>query len=73
MTDGDDAKVIEMSASADGSVHVALEIPTGEDAPDEEPPEFGNDEPGPDVVAGAAKVTKTVLGTIWDVINPRDD
>lgn len=59
-------EVTELSASSDGSVHVALEIPTGTAEPDEDPPE----EPGPDVISGVAKVTKTVLGTIWDVIKP---
>ena len=60
-------EVTELSASPDGSVHVALDIPTGEAEPDEDP-----DEPSPDVIAGAAKVTKTVLGTIWDVIKPEE-
>ncbi len=60
-------EVTELSASADGSVHVALDIPT-EAEPDEDQP----DEPGPDVIAGAANITKTVLGTIWDVIKPEE-
>jgi len=61
-------EVTELSASPDGSVHVALDIPTGEADPDEDRP----DEPGPDVIAGAAMVAKTVLGTIWDVIKPEE-
>lgn len=73
VSEDDGAEVTELTASADGSVHASLDVPLGTEEPDEDPPEPGIDEPGPDVVAGAAEVVKTVAGTLWDVIKPRDD
>jgi hypothetical protein len=62
-----------LTASADGSIHVKLEVPTGEAGPEADDPEPGqNDDPGPDVVGGAGKVVKGVLGALWDIIKPRE-
>ena len=71
--DGESAEPL-LTASADGSIHVELEIPTGEGEQEAELPEPGqNDDPGPDVVGAAGKVAKGVLGALWDVIKPRRD
>jgi hypothetical protein len=70
--DGAPAEPI-LTASADGSIHAELEIPTGESEPEADEPEPGqNDEPSPDVVGGAGQVVKSVLGTLWDIIKPRE-
>jgi hypothetical protein len=62
-----------LTASADGSIHAELEIPAGETEPEADEPEPGqNDDPGPDVVGGAGKVVKGVLGALWDIIKPRE-
>jgi hypothetical protein len=62
-----------LTASAVGSIHAELEVPTGEADPEVDEPEPGqNDDPGPDVVGGAGKVVKGVLGALWDIIKPRE-
>lgn len=75
-TDGGspEVQVTDLSVSADGTVHVGLEMQadaTEAEAPDEDP---GTSDTGPDVVSavvgGAAKVGKAVLGAAWDVIKP---
>lgn len=71
MTDEPAVVVTDLSASADGSIHVGLEMPAGEATPEAED-EPAAEDTGPDVVAGAAKVVKTVLGTVWDVIKPSE-
>ena len=70
--DGELAEPV-LTASADGSIHAELEVATGEAEPEADEPEPGqNNDPGPDVVGGAGKVVKGVLGTLWDIINPRE-
>lgn len=76
---GDDAQDVELSASADGTLHISLKLPMeGEQATEEEPPDPGqNDDPGPDVIGGAAKVAGKVagcvLGTIWDAVKSESE
>lgn len=79
MTDEPAVVVTDLSASASGSIHVGLEMPAGDAVPGhEEAGETaeadapGAGDPGPDVAASAAKVVKTVLGTMWDVIKPSE-
>ncbi len=79
MTDKPAVVVTDLSASADGSIHVGLEMPAGDVVPGTEEVDetaeadaSGAGDPGPDVVAGAAKVAKTVFGTLWDVIKPSE-
>jgi hypothetical protein len=71
----DDGELAEpvLTASADGSIHAEFEVSTGEGEPEADEPEPGqNDDPGPDVVGGAGKVVKGVLGALWDIIKPRE-
>ena len=73
MTADGDLEEPVLTASADGSIHAEIEVPTGEAAPEADEPEPGqNDDPGPDVVGGAGKVVKGVLGALWDIIKPRE-
>ena len=73
MTEDGELEETVLTASADGSIHAELEVPTGEAAPEADEPEPGqNDDPGPDVVGGAGKVVKGVLGALWDIIKPRE-
>lgn len=72
-----DVQVTEFTIDADGTVHASLDMNLGgESAGDggeaDEPEPDGNDDPGPDVIGGLAKVAGKVLGTVWDTIKPSD-